>query len=59
MRQQFRLALDEIGEMLPQNTGDPCVQFLAAGAQQCAMGGILDQRMLEQIGGQRRRALAE
>jgi len=33
MRQQFRLALDEIGKILFEDRGDAGVQFLAAAAQ--------------------------
>ena len=44
---ELRAALDQLGEMRSQYCGDPRVQFLAAGAQQRAVGGILDQRVLE------------
>ena len=53
MGQQFGLALDEIGEILLQHIGDPGMQFLPPRAQQRAVGGILDQRVLEQVGGLR------
>jgi hypothetical protein len=53
MRQEFRLALDEISKMLFQRRRDPGVQFLASSAQQCAIGGVLHQRVLEQVGGVR------
>ena len=50
MGQQFGLALDEIGEMLLQHRRDPGVQFLPPCAQQGAVGGVLHQRVLEQVG---------
>src|SRR5258706_6700556 len=59
MRKQFRLALDEIGEILLQYRGDAGVQFLASRAQQGAVGGVLHQGVLEQIRGMRRDAAAE
>jgi len=57
--EQFRLALDEIGEMLLQHCSGAGMQFLATGAQQGTVGGVLHQRVLEQIGRMRRRAAAE
>ena len=51
MGQEFGLALDEIGEMLLQHRRDPSMQFLPPGAQQGAVGGVLHQRVLEEIGG--------
>ena len=59
MRQEFRLALDEIGEISFQHRRGAGVQFLAPAAQQGAVGGVLHQRVLEQIGGVRRRPAAE
>ncbi|HEY1430970.1 MAG TPA: hypothetical protein VGF39_04975, partial [Stellaceae bacterium] len=41
MRQRFRLALDEVGEMPLQRRHHPSVQLLAPGAQQGTVGGIL------------------
>jgi len=49
--EQFGLALDEIGELLLQYCSDASMQFLPPGAQQCAVGGVLHQRVLEEIGG--------
>ena len=59
MGQQFGLALDEIGEMLFQRRSDPGMQFLPPPAQQSAVGGVLHQRVLEQVGGVRSGAAAE
>src|SRR6266700_4138683 len=59
MCEQFRLALDEIGEILFEDRRDAGVEFLTAAAQQGAVGGVLHQRVLEQIGGMRRGAVAE
>ena len=59
MGEQFRLALDEIGEMLFQRRGDARVQFLAAAAQQGRVGGVLHQRVLEEVGGMRSGTAAE
>jgi len=41
MRQEFGLALDEIGEMFLKRCRDAGVQLLPHPAQQCAVGGIL------------------
>ena len=59
MGQEFGLALDEIGEMLLQHCRDSGVQFLPPGAQQGAVGGVLHQRVLEEVGGLRRDTAAE
>src|SRR5438067_8781812 len=59
MGEQLRLALDEIGEMLSQRRRDAGVQFLPAPAQQGRVGSVLDQRVLEQIGGVRSGTAAE
>lgn len=50
MRQELGLALDEIGEVLLQCRCDPAMQLSAPGAQQGAVGGVLHQRVLEEIG---------
>ena len=55
VRQEFRLALDEISEMLFQRRHDPGVQFLASSAHQRAIGGVLHQRVLKQVGSVRSR----
>ena len=59
MGQKLGLALDEIGEKLLQHCCDARVQFLASGAQQCAVRGVLHQRVLEEIGGLRRDTAAK
>src|ERR1700730_529323 len=59
MGEQFRLALDEFGEMLFQRRRDARVQFLPAPAEQGGVGGVLHQRVLEEIGGVRSDAAAE
>jgi len=41
VRQEFGLALDEIGKMLLQQCCYACVQLLPSGAQQSAVGGVL------------------
>jgi len=40
MREEFWLALDEIGETLLQHCGDAGVQFLSPRAEQSAVGGV-------------------
>ena len=47
MGEEFGPPLDKIGETLLQCRRDTSVQFLPSCAQQGAIGGILDQRMLE------------
>jgi len=59
MGEQFRLALDEIGEMLFQGRRDARVQFLPSPAQQGRVGSVLHQCVLEQVGGVRSDAAAE
>ena len=59
MGKEFGLALDEIGEMLLQHHRDAGVQFLPPDAQQCAVGRVLHQRVLEEVRGLRRDAAAE
>jgi hypothetical protein len=59
MGQQFGAALDEIGEMRFQCRGDAPMQFLPLRAQQRAVGGVLHQRVLEQVGGMRSGAAAK
>jgi hypothetical protein len=59
MRQEFGLALDEICEVSLQHRRDAGVQLLSSRAQQCAVGGVLHQRVLEEVGGVRRDAAAE
>src|SRR5215471_18558724 len=45
--------------MLCERRSDTGVQFLSPGAQQGAVGSVLHQRMLEQVGRSRRDAAAE
>ena len=53
MGEQFGLALDEIDEMLFQRSCDARVQLLSSPAQQGRVGGVLHQRVLEQVEGVR------
>ena len=48
--EEFRLAFDEIGEMLLQHCRNARVQLLAPGSQQGAIGCVLHQRVLKEIG---------
>ena len=59
MGEQFGLALDDIGETRFQCRGDTLMQFLPSPAQQRAVGSVLHQRVLEQVGGVRSDAAAE
>jgi hypothetical protein len=59
MGESFGLAFEEIGEMLFQRRRDARVQLLPPPAQQGGVGGVLHQRVLEQVGGLRRHAAAE
>ena len=59
MREDLRPRLHEFRKPLFQCLGDPAMQGLARAAQQCAVGGVLDQRVLEQILGRRRHAALE
>ena len=59
VRQNLRLVVDTLREPVLENLGDASVQFLASGAQQCAIGRVLHQRMLEEVGGLGRQAAAE
>jgi hypothetical protein len=53
------LALDLIGEVAFQHCGDASMQFLTLAAQQCTVGGVLNECMFEQIGCMRSRAAAK
>ena len=59
MGEQFGVARDEIGEMRFQCRGDAPMPFLPLRAQQRAVGGVLHQRVLEQVGGMRSGAAAK
>ncbi len=58
-RQQLRLALDKVSKFALEGLGNPGVKRTPRLAKQRAMGRVLHQSMLEQIGRGRRRALAE
>ena len=59
MREDLRPRFDEIRKPLFQRLGDAAMQGLARAAQQGAVGGVLDQRVLEQILSRRRDAALE
>ena len=47
--QEFRLSFNDVGEILFQRRCDGSVQFQPSRTQQGAVGGILHQRMLEEV----------
>src|SRR6516162_9812832 len=49
MREDLRPGFDEVRKALFQFLGDPAMQSLARDAQQGAVGGVLDQRVLEYV----------
>ncbi len=53
MRQQFWTGVRLVGEMRRQRVGDPTMQRLALSAQHGAIGRVLDEGVLEDIGGLR------
>jgi len=57
--QQLGLALGQVDEILLQHRRDPGMQFLPPRAQQRAIGGILHEGVLEQVGGVGRHTAAE
>ena len=59
VRQQFRLDLGDLGELALDAFGDARVKSASRLAQQGAIGRVLHQGMLEQIGRMRRRTLPE
>jgi hypothetical protein len=59
IRQDPRLALDEVGEMLLQHRCRAGVQFPPPYEEQGAVCGVLHQRVLEEIGGLRGDAATE
>ena len=59
MRQQFRLALGHLRELAFEGFGDASVKRASRLAQQRAIGRVLHEGMLEQIGRMRRPALPE
>src|SRR4029077_1472048 len=58
-RQELRLALRNVSELAFEHFRDAGVQRAAGLTQQCAIGGVLNESMLEKIGGVRRKALPE
>ena len=58
-RQQLRLVLGDLRELAFKGFGDTGVKRASRLAQQRAIGRVLHQRMLEQIGRMRRHALPE
>ena len=58
-RQQLRLALGNLGELAFEGFGDAGVKRASRLAQQRAIGRVLHQGVLEQIGRMRRHALPE
>ena len=58
-RQQFRLTLADFRELALDRFGDASVKRAPGLAQQRAIGRVLHQRVLSQIGRMRRRALPE
>ena len=59
VRQKFWLHVRRLRESLLEDARDAGVQLLAAGLEQRLIGGVLDQRVLEAVGGLGRRAAAE
>ena len=59
MRQQFWLALHRVRETILEGGGNPGVQNEPAGLEQRLVGRVLDQGVLEAVGGLGRRAAAE
>jgi hypothetical protein len=51
MGQDFGLALGDIREIPLQCPRDPSVKLLSSAAKQHFIGGVLHQRMLEEVGG--------
>ena len=49
--QEFGLALDDIRKIPFQCRRYPSVQLLSPSAQEHVVGGVLHQRMLEEVGG--------
>ena len=57
--EKLRLCLGRLGPLLFQHMCDPRVQRLPLAPQQRAIGGVLDQRVLEEEGGLGRRSPTE
>ena len=58
-RQQFRLARHDVGEPAFKRIDDPCMDGPTRFSQQRAIGGVLHQRMIEEVCRVGRRALAK
>ena len=58
-REQLRLVLRDLGESAFERGRDPAVQRAAGFPQQRAVGGVLDERVLEEIGRMVRRPAAK
>ena len=56
LREELGLAVHQLGEMGFERFGDPGMELLARAAQQSAVGGVLHQRVLEQVLGRGRRS---
>ena len=59
VREKLGLCLRVLGKLLLQRLRDAGVELLAAGLEQRAVGGVLDQRVLEAVGRIGRGAAAE
>src|SRR5262249_26277280 len=59
MRKEFGLAVDDIREIPIQCCWYPSVQLLSPSAQEHVVGGVLHQRMLEEVGGMWRSTAAK
>src|SRR5262245_35436025 len=59
VRQQLWLCFNGLGELLFESVGDPAVKLLAFVPRQARIGGILYQRVLENVGRIRRFAPRE
>ena len=57
--EKFRLGLGSLGELLFEYLNDAGMELLAPGLEQRAVGGVLDQRVLEAVGRLGRGAAAE
>jgi hypothetical protein len=49
LREEFGLGFDDLRELGLQDLGDARMEVLAAGLEQGAVGGVLDQRVLEAV----------
>ncbi len=58
LREEFGLGFDDLRKLFLHDLRDPGMQVLALGLEQRAVGGVLDQRVLEAVGGIGRGAAA-